>query len=109
MKIWLIGADKKAIHALQQLHKNAAIEVIVSAEGPSPRAVQEGVIDKVDRMETVTSLNVNQLAKRIRPDLILIDPTAGERSYGRVEGGMALADALTYEIAAISAYPCLVL
>jgi len=109
MRIWLIGADKHAIEALPQLQKNQSIDVIVSASIETPRAVKNGIIDKVDFVETVTPLNINQLARRVRPDLILIDPTSDERSYGRVVGGMALSDALTYEIAASSDYPCLVL
>ncbi len=109
MRIWLIGADEDAIDALRQLRKNANIEVIVSASEETPLAVQKGVLNKVDFVETVTQVNINRLAHRVRPDLILIDPTEGKRNYGWVEGGMALADALTYEIARASDYPCLVL
>lgn len=109
MRVWLIGADRHAIEALQQLKKNRNISVTISATSVTPRAVKDGIIDKVDFVETVTPLNINQLARRVRPDLILIDPTSGERSYGHVVGGMALSDALTYEIAASSEYPCLVL
>ena len=109
MRVWLIGADKHAIEALHQLQKNRNIDVTVSATSATPHAVKDGVIDKVDFVETVTPLNINQLARRVRPDLILIDPTSGERSFGHVVGGMALSDALTYEIAASSEYPCLIL
>ena len=109
MRIWMIGADKLAIEALYQLRKRRNADVTISATSETPLALREGLIDKVDYIETVTPLNINQLARRIRPDLILIDPTSGERSYGHVVGGMALSDALTYEIATSSDYPCLIL
>lgn len=109
MRIWLVGADKDAINALHQLRKNSNIEIVVSASEKAPLAVQKGVLNKVDFVETVSQVNINQLAHRVHPDLILIDPAEAKRSYGWVEGGGVLADALTYEIARASDYPCLVL
>lgn len=109
MRVWLIGADEDAINALHQLRKNSDIEIIISASEETPLAVQNGVLDKVDFVETVTQVNINQLAHRVRPDLILIDSAEGKRSYGWVDGGMVLADALVHEIARSSDYPCLVL
>lgn len=109
MRIWLVGADKVGMEVLEQLSKNTELEVVVSAQTADPRAVREGVIEKVDFVERVTSTNVNQLARRVRPDLILIDSTANDQALGRVTGGSALAAALNYEIAAASDYPCLVL
>ena len=109
MRIWLIGADQAGIIALQQLQKNPNITVIISDSNEQPRAVTEKVIAKVDYVEAVTSVNVNTLARRIRPDLILIDPGAEQRTYGRMSGGMAFSEALNQEIAASSDYPCLIL
>jgi hypothetical protein len=109
MRVWLIGADEDAINALRQLRKNLKIEIVVSASEETPLAVQKGVLEKVDFVETVTQVNINRLAHRVRPDLILIDSAEGKRSYGWVDGGMVLADALTNEIARASDYPCLVL
>jgi hypothetical protein len=109
MRVWLIGADKVGMEVLEQLAKNSDVEVVVSAQTDQPRAVREGLIAKVDFVERVTPANVNQLARRMRPDLILIDSAAGDPTLGRVTGGAALVDALNYEIAAASDYPCLVL
>lgn len=109
MRIWLIGADQAGVIALQQLQKNPNITVIISDSNEQPRAVTEKVIAKVDYVEAVTSVNVNTLARRIRPDLILIDPGAEQRAYGRMSGGMAFSEALNQEIAASSDYPCLIL
>lgn len=36
MRVWLIGADRGGVKALQQLAKNEDIDVIVSARGTSP-------------------------------------------------------------------------
>lgn len=109
VRIWLIGADRAGMVALRQLQKNADIDVVVSASTDRPRAVTEGLIAKVDHVEYVTPLNVNKLAKRINPDLILLDYGAEERSFGRVAGGTAFSEALNFEIASASEYPCLVL
>ncbi|HXF63446.1 MAG TPA: hypothetical protein VNK95_17590 [Caldilineaceae bacterium] len=109
MRIWLIGAGQAGTEALRQLQKNDEIEVVVSAATADPPAVREKVIEKVDHVEIVTPVNVNTLARRIRPDLILIDATVQDTALGRVSGGAALSQALTYEIAAASEYPCIVL
>ena len=108
MRIWLIGAGQAGTEALRQLSKNEDLEIVVSADNERPQAVREGVIGKVDHVETVNSVNINTLARRTRPDLILVDITA-LGSLGRVTGGTALSQALISEIAAASDYPCLVL
>ena len=108
MRVWLIGAARAGTEAVRQLQKNEQIDVIVSAASPSPLAVREGVIAQVDYVESVTPVNVNSLARRVRPDLILID-SGGESSYRRRSGGSELSQALTYEIAAASTHPCLVI
>lgn len=109
MRVWLIGADSEAVKALYQLQKDPDIEVFVSARSERPKAVAEGVIDHVDFVEHITPVNVNSLARRIRPDLILIDAGADERSYGRMTGGLVFSDSLMNEVAATSDYPCLIL
>jgi FlaA1/EpsC-like NDP-sugar epimerase len=109
MRIWLIGADDAGSEALRQLRKNPAITVVVSDASDRPKSVSDRVIDKVDMVEHVTPVNVNQLARRIRPDLILIDAGATKRAMGRVSGGHFFAEALQTEIAGASEYPCLVL
>jgi hypothetical protein len=109
MRIWLIGADQRGTEALRQLAKNQRVDVIVSDPSDRPKAVVEGLIDHVDHVERVTSLNINSIARRIQPDLILIDAGALERNWARVTGGSALSEALTKEMAGASDYPCLVL
>jgi FlaA1/EpsC-like NDP-sugar epimerase len=109
MRVWLIGAGKIGTIALRQLKKNPEIEVVVSDPSDKPEAVQQGLIDRVDIIENITSVNVNPLARRIRPDLILISPAASERGFGSMEGGQTLADALNHEIASNSEYPVIIL
>lgn len=109
MRIWLIGAEQRGSEVLRQLQKNSNIEVIVSDPKERPKAVNDGIIAKVDHVELVTPVNINTLARRIRPDLILIDPGADPHNFGRLTGGTAFAEALNNEIAAASDYPCVVL
>lgn len=109
MRIWLIGADVRGSEILRQLRKNANIEVIVSDASERPRAVVDKLIDRVNYVENVTSVNINHLARRIRPDLILIDPGEAQRSMGRVSGGVAFTESLLNEVATSSDYPCIIL
>ncbi len=109
MRIWLIGADVAGANALRQLRKNESIEVVVSDSTDRPRAVVDRVLAAVDYVESVTPMNINTLARRIRPDLILIDRGAISRAIGRVSGGVTFAEALQDEIAAASDLPCLIL
>ncbi|MEZ4619730.1 MAG: hypothetical protein R2867_30090 [Caldilineaceae bacterium] len=109
MRIWLIGIDERGVQALRQLTKNQQIDIVISDPSERPKAVTEGLIDHVDYVERITSLNINQVARRVRPDLILIDAGALERDWGHVTGGSTLSEAMTYEMAAASDYPCLVL
>jgi hypothetical protein len=109
MRIWLIGADTAGTNALRQLRKNPAIEVVVSDAIERPKAVGERVIERVDYVESVTPMNINTLARRIRPDLILIDRGALQRAIGRVSGGVTFVEALQDEVAAASELPCLIL
>lgn len=107
MRIWLIGAGKAGSAALRQLHKKEEIEVVVTAETDRPQAVKDGVLGKVDYVERVTSLNINALARRIRPDLILVDPTI--HTLNRVSGGAVFNQSMLEEMAASSDYPCILL
>lgn len=109
MRIWLIGADMRGCEVLRQLRKNNNIEIIVTDSTERPRAVIDKLIDKVNHVENVTSININHLARRLRPDLILIDPGEAQRSMGRVSGGVAFTESLLNEIAAASDYPCIIL
>lgn len=108
MRIWLIGADDAGTETLRQLKKNPAISVVVSAANERPRAVSERVIDRVDYVESVTSVNINQLARRIRPDLILIDAGAARKAMGNV-GGHFFTEAMNKEMADAAECPCLLL
>jgi hypothetical protein len=109
MRIWLIGADQSGTQVLRQLRKNPAIEVVVSDSTERPRAVTDRVIPAVDHVESVNSVNINSLARRIRPDLILIDRGAQQRGLGRVSAGAAFVESMQDEMAAASEFPCIVI
>ena len=109
MRIWLIGADAAGTTALRQLKKNPDIQVIVSDALPRPPAVEQRVIAQVDYVESVTPLNITQLARRIRPDLILLDRSAIQRAFSRLSEGFTFAESIQNEIAAASETPCIVL
>ena len=69
----------------------------------------EQVIARVDYVEQVSSINVNQLARRVRADLILIDTSASQRNLKHLSEGQTFAAALDAEIAVVSVVPCLIL
>lgn len=109
MRIWLIGAGTIGSVALRQLQKNPAVELFVSDPSAQPEAVRNGLINQINLVENVTPINVNEIARRVRPDLILLSPGVGEQGFGAMEGSKALSDAINYEITIISQYPCLIL
>src|SRR5262245_49590284 len=107
MRIWLIGAGQVGSAALRQLRKSEEIEIIVTAETDRPPAVKDGILGKVDYVESVTALNINSLARRIRPDLILVDPSINQ--VGRISEGATFSQSMLEEMAAFSDYPCILL
>lgn len=109
MRVWLIGAGNIGSVALRQLQKNPAVEIFVSDPSERPEAVRSGLIERVDLVENITPVNVNEVARRVRPDLILLSPGIGEQGFGAIEGSKALSDALNYETIIASEYPCLIL
>ena len=109
MRIWLIGADEAGSEVLRQIQKNPNIEVIVTDTTDRPKSVLDRVIEKVDAVENVTQVNINTLAKRLRPDLILIDSGAAKRNLSRLSGAMVYAEAFQNEMAAISDFPCIII
>lgn len=108
MRVWLIGAGAVGTAALRQLQKNDDIQVVVSSDTDRPQAVKDGVISKVDFVETVTTVNLNTLARRIRPDLIMVDP-ATLNVLSRVTGGAAFNQSMVEEMMASSEFPCILL
>ena len=108
MRVWLIGAGQAGTEALRQLYKNEEIQVVVTAAEERPLAVQQGILSKVDYIDVVNPVNINTLARRIRPNLILIDASA-VGGLGRVTGGSQFSQSLIYEMATASDYPCLIL
>ncbi len=109
MRVWLIGAGHIGTVALRQLLKNPAVEIFVSDPSDQPEAVLSGLIDRVDLIANISPVNVNEIARRVRPDLILLSPGIGEQGFGAVEGSKALSEALNYETIIASEYPCLIL
>ncbi len=109
MRVWLIGAGNIGSVALRQLQKNPAVEIFVSDPSDRPEAVRSGLIKRVDLVENITPFSVNEIARRVRPDLILLSPGIGEQGFGAVEGSKALSEALNYEMIIASEYPCLIL
>ena len=109
MRVWLIGAGNIGSVVLRQLQKNSSVEIFVSDPSDQPEAVRDGLIERVDLVANITPVNVNEIARRVRPDLILLSPGIGEQGYGAIEGSKALSDALNYETIIVSEYPCLVL
>ena len=109
MRVWLIGAGNIGSVALQQLQKNSAVEIFVSDPSTQPEAVRSGLIERVDLVANISPVNVNEIARRVRPDLILLSPGIGEQGFGAVEGSKALSEALNYETTVASEYPCVIL
>ena len=87
MRVWLIGAGNIGSVALRQLQKNPAVEIFVSDPSDQPEAVHSGLIERVDLVANISPVNVNEIARRVRPDLILLSPGIGEQGFGARQQG----------------------
>ncbi|HDP96594.1 MAG TPA: hypothetical protein ENN25_02745 [Euryarchaeota archaeon] len=75
MKVMVVGAGAIGTEIIKQMHKNPRIEVIVVDPKDKPKAVAEGVIQKVDIRKHVTPLNFEEVVKEADPELVIIART----------------------------------
>ena len=75
MRVLVIGAEKLGTQVIGQLKKIPEIELVVAERRERPVAVECGVIDKVDVVAHVTSLNFSEVLERVNPDFVILART----------------------------------
>jgi Trk K+ transport system NAD-binding subunit len=105
MRVLVIGAGQTGVRVIQQLRKNPEIKVLTADPRPDPRALRDGLIDRVDVTDVITPLTLEEVLKRTAAELVFLALTAEEMSIGTAPGGDILADALLEEIASIASVP----
>lgn len=75
MRVLVIGAEKLGAQVLRQLKKIPEMEIVVAERRERPVAVECGVIDKVDVVAHVTSLNFSEVLDCTNPDFVILART----------------------------------
>ncbi|MCK4445109.1 MAG: hypothetical protein KAW09_11235 [Thermoplasmata archaeon] len=87
MKALVVGAGALGIRVIKQLRKNEDFEIIVADYREDCQAVKEGVIEKVDILEHLTPLNIEDCCDDMGPDIIFLCREA--RDWGHHDTIMA--------------------
>jgi hypothetical protein len=101
----VVGAGRSGAVVLRQLQKNPQLTVITADPNQRPYAVQEGIIEKVDILESLTPLTLDLVVEQSQPDLMLLTRTTEDLGLGMTINTGVLAEALRDELAAISEIP----
>ena len=105
MRILVVGAGQVGSRVLRQLQKNPKLTILTVDPSETPFAVQEGIIKKVDILETMTPLTMEHILSQAHPDLVILTRTSADLGLGKVPGMDIFTDALQEELAAISEVP----
>jgi pyrroline-5-carboxylate reductase len=72
VRVLVIGGGELGIRTIKQLQKNDTIEILLADPNERPRAVTEGVVEKVDLVTHVTAMNAREVCARLEPDMVLL-------------------------------------
>ncbi|MBT4352215.1 hypothetical protein HOD20_06810 [archaeon] len=98
MKILVIGCGSLGSKVIAQLQKNENIRIITSDIKENPEAVRLGLIKKVNIVEHITVVNIRDIAKRYRPDLVFIARTVDDWGHDDTQLGSQLMTRMEEEL-----------
>jgi len=75
MKVMVIGAGRLGAKVIAQLRKNERIEIVVADPNDRPEALRLGLIERIDITDQLTPMNIEDVVRRVRPDVILLSRT----------------------------------
>lgn len=87
MRALIVGAGALGIRVIKQLRKNDKFEMVVADYREDCQAVREGVLDKVDVLEHLTPLNIEECCDDVEPDIVFLCREA--RDWGHHDTVMA--------------------
>lgn len=105
MRVLVIGAGQTGALVIQQLQKNQQIKIFTADPRPEPKALRDGLIEKVDITEVISPLTLEDVLERTGADIVFMAMAAEEMALGTAPGVDILADALLDELASISEVP----
>jgi len=105
MRILVIGAGRTGAEVLRQLQKNPDLTILTADAHDRPYAVDQGIIPRIDYLESLTPLTLDYVVSKAKPDLVLLTRAPRDLGLGSALGMDMLADALQEELATISDVP----
>jgi dTDP-4-dehydrorhamnose reductase len=75
LRVLVIGAEKLGAQVIKQLKKMPEVAVVVAERRERPVAVESGVVDKVDIVAHVTTLNFEEVLGIAHPDFVILART----------------------------------
>jgi hypothetical protein len=105
MRVLVIGVGQTGSEVIRQLRKNPDITILTADPRPEPKALRDGLIEKVDVTEAITPLTLDKILEKTGANLVFMAMSAEELGLGETPGMDILADALLDELASISGVP----
>ncbi|HSO20779.1 MAG TPA: hypothetical protein VLT88_15050 [Desulfosarcina sp.] len=105
MRVLVVGAGQTGMQVIEQLKKNPQITVLTADPRPEPKAVRDGLVDRLDVTDAITPLTLDDVVQRTGAGLVLMTLSAEELGLGETPGVDMLADALLDELAAVAKVP----
>jgi hypothetical protein len=105
MRVLVIGAGQTGAQVIRQLRKDPQIEIFTADPRPEPKAVRDGLVEKVDITGVISPLTLEDVLERTGAQLVFMAMAAEEMALGTAPGVDILADALLDELASISEVP----
>jgi hypothetical protein len=105
MRVLVIGAGETGMKVIRQLRKDPTITILTADPRPEPKAVRDGLIEKVDVTEVISPLTLEGILEKTAAEMAFLAMAAEEMDLGKAPGVDILADALLDEITATSKIP----
>ena len=105
LKILVVGAGKIGLRVIKQLRKNPNIEIITVDPRENPKALEEGIIEKVDYSIDLIPGEIMNLLEEVNPDLVLVTTSKDDISDTGAQGLELLVESLNCELESAPNYP----
>ena len=105
MKILIVGAGVVGARVIKQLRRNPSIEIRVVDSRETPYSVQEGIIETVDYQVELRPIELEQVIREVKPDIVLVTTSPQDISRSSIPGLEILVEALRIELESTSKVP----
>jgi Trk K+ transport system NAD-binding subunit len=105
MRVLVVGAGMVGARVLKQLKKNPKIKVVTIDPRDTPYAVEQGIIEGVDYIVDLNTVEVMETVNNVRPDLVLVTTSKEDIARAGVSGLEVLVTGLRNELEATAEVP----